>query len=176
MVSEGLSKSGISHYLAFRIAERCGGSTGRLLFYLFIMASALTAFTSNDIVVLALTPIVISVCHQAHIHNVRLILLSTFVAANTLSMALLIGSPTNIILADALGIDGLRFTVLMAVPAIFAFLVTFSAISRIVSRVGAAHSNAHGGRTAATSAGRAIEKALLWWECSETYTVPQSPV
>lgn len=173
LVSEGLSRSGIFHFLAFRIAERCDGSTGRLLFYLFIMASVLTAFTSNDIVVLALTPIVISVCHQARIRNVRLILLATFIAANTLSMALLIGSPTNIILAEAMRINGLSYTLLMAVPAIFAFVVTFLVISRVVGRVEAAHSNMLGGRKVTSRLGRAIENSLLRWDYSETYTVPQ---
>ncbi|KLR61220.1 Na+/H+ antiporter NhaD-like permease [Actinobacteria bacterium IMCC26207] len=134
LASEGISRSGLFTYLAYRISENANGSTPRLILYLFLLASFLTAVTSNDIVVLALTPIVMSVCAQAKIKNPILILLSTFVAANTFSMLLLIGSPTNIIISEAIGLNAFTYSLLMIAPALLAFLLTFIVISKVLDQ------------------------------------------
>ena len=125
LIAEGLRDSGLVTFLAYRFAERCGGNTHRLILYLFVLASALTYLTSNDIVVLALTPIIFSVAIQARIHNARMLLLAQFVAANTVSMGLLIGSPTNIIVGDILDINFVEYALVMAVPAVYSFIVSF---------------------------------------------------
>ncbi|MFB6115244.1 MAG: SLC13 family permease [Candidatus Nanohalobium sp.] len=88
---------------------------------MFVVTSLITFFTTNDIVILLLTPIIVEICFQARIQNAKLILLTQFIAANTLSMGLLIGSPTNIIIADALRIDFFTYLSLMALPAAVAF-------------------------------------------------------
>ena len=139
LVSEGLRQCGFFHYLAYRLTRHAGGSTTRLTLSLFLLSSLLAYVTSNDMVILTMTPIVLSVAHQARIPNAKLLLLSQFVAANTLSMGLLIGSPTNLILARAVGIDFVEYLVLMAVPALLALmgtLVVITAINGAVARVG----------------------------------------
>jgi Na+/H+ antiporter NhaD/arsenite permease-like protein len=131
LVSEGLGRSGFFHFLAFRLAERGGADTVRLILYLFLLSSLLTYFTSNDIVVLTMTPIVLSVVYQARIKNAKLLLLSQFVAANTVSMGLLIGSPTNLILSRAVGMGFLEYFLLMAVPSTMALMATFVVVTWI---------------------------------------------
>ena len=124
VIAEGIGRSGYFAFAAYKIVYKCQGNTTRLILYLFILASILTFFTTNDIVVLVLTPIIISVCVHAGIHNARLILLAQFVAANTLSMGLLIGSPTNIILGKVLHIDFFQYLALMIVPALLSCMLS----------------------------------------------------
>jgi len=125
LISEGLRRSGFIHFLAYRLTDRGGANTTRLTLYLFLLSSLLTYFTSNDIVVLTMTPIVVSVAWQARIRNAKLLLLSQFIAANTVSMGILIGSPTNLILGQAMDIRFLEYLFLMLAPAMIALMFTF---------------------------------------------------
>lgn len=133
VMSEGLGTSGFFKYISYKIVELCEGQSRRLVLYMFTMTSAVTFFTTNDIVVLVVTPIIVEICFQAGIKNSKPLLLSQFVAANTLSMGLLIGSPTNIILAEELGINFFNYLALMFIPAIVAFGSSFLLISKMIS-------------------------------------------
>ncbi|MBI5123666.1 hypothetical protein HZA75_07445 [Candidatus Roizmanbacteria bacterium] len=135
IISEGLAESGFFSYIAYRITEKCGGDSFRLVLYLYILTSIITLFTSNDIVVLVLTPVVLAICVQSNFKNAKLILMSQFVAANTLSMGLIIGSPTNLIIGNKLDINFIYFLALMILPAIVAFLATFTLIDFIQSHI-----------------------------------------
>jgi arsenical pump membrane protein len=125
IMSEGLGESGFFKYLAYKIVGICEGNTTRLVLYLFTMTSATTLFTTNDIVVLVLTPVIVEIAFQAGIKNTKPLLLSQFVAANTLSMGLLIGSPTNIIIAEELDVDFIQYFILMILPAVIAYFSSF---------------------------------------------------
>ena len=125
LVSHGIRHSGYFRYAAFRVLEVCDGSMTRMTLYLFLLSSILTYVTSNDIVILVMTPIVLTLCHQAHIANARLLLLGQFVAANTLSMGLLIGSPTNVIVSADLGMNFFDYFRLMLVPSFLAVVISF---------------------------------------------------
>lgn len=132
IMSEGLGASGFFKYLAYKVVAICKGNTTRLVLYLFTMTSAVTFFTTNDIVVLVVTPVIVEICFQAGIRNTKPILLSQFVAANTLSMGLLIGSPTNIIVAEELNINFFEYLAIMFAPAVVAFASSFLLISLII--------------------------------------------
>jgi arsenical pump membrane protein len=125
VMAEGLRASGFFSHLAYSIVERGKGDTSKLILYMFALTSAVTFFTSNDIVVYVLTPIIVTICFQARIKNAKLILLSQFIAANTLSMGLLIGSPTNLIIANSVGLDFFSYLFLMVLPAFVAFSASF---------------------------------------------------
>ena len=132
MITEGLGRTGYIDYLAYHIAERCQGQTDRLVLYFYLLASVITIVTSNDIVVLALTPIVVALAVQTRIRDPRTMLIFMFIGANTTSMLLIFGSPTNLIFAQTMGINGLAYTVMMIVPTIVAALVTYVVLDRIV--------------------------------------------
>jgi len=161
LVSYGISDSGYFEFAAYKIVEKCAGQTGRLILYLFILTSVLTFFTSNDIVVLVLTPIIFSVCVYARIRNAKLVLLSQFIAANTLSMGLLIGSPTNIIVADNLKIDFVSYLLLMTIPALLAFGISLVILEWINRR-----SSIHYASSSLLSAST--------WTYEDTYKIPAS--
>ena len=131
VIAHGIKHSGYFRYSAFRVLEVCDGSVTRLTLYLFILSSALTFVTSNDIVILVMTPIILELCRQARIRNARILLISQFIAANTLSMGLLIGSPTNIIVASEIGLNFFQYLGLMFLPSILAVGTGFLALQLI---------------------------------------------
>lgn len=92
MMSVYLDELGFFRLLAVRILRRAGGSQRMLFFLLYGLVSVLTVFTSNDIIVLTFTPFICHFAASARIDPVPY-LVSEFVAANTWSMALIIGQP-----------------------------------------------------------------------------------
>jgi arsenical pump membrane protein len=61
-------------------------------------------------------------------------LIAEFVAANTWSMALIIGNPTNIYLASSSGIDFINYLKVMLFPTLFAGLVSFGLLYLIFKK------------------------------------------
>lgn len=163
LVSEGLRQSGFFHFLAYRLAERGGANTTRLTLYLFLLSSFLTYFTSNDIVILTMTPIVVSVVYQARILNAKLLLLSQFIAANTVSMGLLIGSPTNLIVGRALDIGFFEYLFLMLAPAAMGLMGTFVIVTWINTFV----------ERRAAAGGRLLRAFVGTWAFSPAYRSPR---
>lgn len=91
----------------------------KLFFAVYIAVSILTVFTSNDIVVLTFTPFVYYFAKHAGI-NPKPYLIAEFFAANTWSMALYIGNPTNILVASAFRFTFVDYSKWMALPTLVA--------------------------------------------------------
>lgn len=81
------------------------------------MVSLLTLFTSNDIIVLTLTLFIIYFCKRANINPLPY-LIAQFVAANTASIAFIIGNPTNMYLASAFNLSFIEYFLVMGFPAL----------------------------------------------------------
>ncbi|TVQ18429.1 MAG: hypothetical protein EA382_17730 [Spirochaetaceae bacterium] len=115
--------TGVFDYVAYHLLLVVSGSGRRLFFGVYLLASVLTVFSSNDIVILTLTPIIFHIGVHARI-DVKPLLFAQFFGANTLSMLLLVGNPTNIIIATSLGIDFAAYLRAMWFPSLVAFAVT----------------------------------------------------
>eukprot|EP00002_Diphylleia_rotans_P019289 TRINITY_DN3734_c0_g1_i1.p1 TRINITY_DN3734_c0_g1~~TRINITY_DN3734_c0_g1_i1.p1 ORF type:complete len:476 (+),score=111.56 TRINITY_DN3734_c0_g1_i1:48-1475(+) len=130
-----LDITGLFAYIALRIAYAAQGLGRRLFLYYFLLSSALTVFTSNDIVILTLTPII---CYFAAATGLEAFpfLLAEFYSANILSMVLFIGNPTNIIVAEAYELTFDGYSKWMAIPSIVAattaFLLLYATFSRTI--------------------------------------------
>ena len=90
----------------------------------YFLVAILTMFTSNDIIILTLTPFIIFFCKNAKISPIPY-LVSEFVAANTWSMMFIIGNPTNIYLATSFDINFVEYFKVMAVPTLVCGLAEF---------------------------------------------------
>lgn len=134
ILAEGISRSGFFAFAAYKIVHNCQGNTTTLTLYLYILTSILTLLTTNDVVVLVMTPVIISICANAGIRNARLLLLSEFVAANTMSMASLIGSPTNIIVGLGLKVTFFTYLLLMFVPAVLAGMLSLIVLDWVIKQ------------------------------------------
>ena len=122
-----LDEMGFFRFLASWVLGHAKTSQTKLFFYLYIIVSILTVFTSNDVIILSFTPFICYFAKNARINPIPY-LASEFVAANTWSMALIIGNPTNIYLASAYGIGFAEYTKTMILPTLAAGLVALIAL------------------------------------------------
>lgn len=119
-LSISLDESGIFNWCSLRIMRLGRGDGRRLLVAIFLSVSVITFFTSNDIVILSMTPILVHLARNARIRNLTPFLMAQFVAANTASMGLYIGNPTNIVIGSAAGVGFLEYAQRMFVPTVIA--------------------------------------------------------
>ena len=124
VLSVFLDELGFFGYLAGVALKKAKTRQTKLFLYLYLTVSVLTVFTSNDVIILSFTPFICYFCKNAKI-NPTPYLAAEFVAANTWSMALMIGNPTNIYLSTAYGIDFLGYFKIAVVPTLSAGAVAF---------------------------------------------------
>lgn len=118
-VSVSLDVTGVLDYLAYRIVLKSKGSGIKLFIFFYLFSCFLTVFTSNDIVILTLTPIIFYLGKHTRL-NITPLLFAEFFGANTLSMLLYIGNPTNIIIGNAMGLGFAEFSRIMWFPTLAA--------------------------------------------------------
>lgn len=119
-----LDEVGFFSYIAGISLKFAKTSQLRLFCVLFLLVSVLTVFTSNDIIILTFTPFICYFSKKAEIDPMPY-LFGEFVAANTWSMMLIIGNPTNIYLATANSIGFGAYTTHMLLPTLFAGITAF---------------------------------------------------
>jgi len=123
-ISVVLDELGLFRFLANKAVRLAGKTQLTYFVVLYFLTAALTVFTSNDVVILTLTPFICFFCKNANIDPIPY-LLGEFAAANTWSMMLVIGNPTNIYLASFSGIEFLEYLRVMILPTIAAGAVQF---------------------------------------------------
>lgn len=116
-ISIFLDEAGLFDYLANKASNQAKNNQVKLFIILYSLTSILTVFTSNDIIILTFTPFICYFARDAKINPIPY-LFGEFVAANTFSMMLIIGNPTNIYLASFAGIDFGSYLVTMFIPTV----------------------------------------------------------
>lgn len=122
-VSIVLDEVGFFKYLATIAVKKSKNSQLILFLFLYITVSLLTIFTSNDIIIITFTPFIVFFCKNAKISPLPY-LIGEFVGANTWSMLLIIGNPTNIYLATSFQIGFMEYIKYMTIPTILASLAS----------------------------------------------------
>lgn len=112
-------------------------SKWRLFFTFQALASLMTLFTSNDIVILTLTPIL---CYVYQIHkskgfNPIPYAFSLFYMSNICSIFFVIGNPTNVVVAEAEKLNFGIYSLWMFLPAIGLPLVAVLMLSLLFFRI-----------------------------------------
>jgi len=105
------------------------GSPARLLAVLVGAVGALSAVFSNDIVCLAMTPVLIEACARRRLDPVPF-LLALAAAANVGSAATLIGNPQNMLIGQALGLSFAGYLAQAAVPTVLGLFATWAIVAR----------------------------------------------
>ena len=124
-ISVVLDEVGFFKYLASVAVQKSNNSQLTMFVLLYFIVSVLTVFTSNDIIVITFTPFIIFFCKNTKINPLPY-LIGEFVGANTWSMLLIIGNPTNIYLATSYNIDFLDYLTHMAIPTFLAGIVSLA--------------------------------------------------
>ena len=119
-----LDEVGLFKFLANYCARKAKNNQFSLFVILYGLTALLTIFTSNDIVILTFTPFICFFCKNSKINPIPY-LVAEFVAANTWSLMLIIGNPTNIYLATSAGLSFFAYFKVMALPTIAGGLIEF---------------------------------------------------
>lgn len=127
LISTLLDEFGLFKYLANIAVTKAKGNQYLLFFSFYFLVSVLTVFTSNDVVILTLTPFICFFCKRTKLNPLPY-LIAEFSAANTWSLMLMIGNPTNIFLATSANITFLEYVKVMAIPTVLAGLVELGII------------------------------------------------
>ena len=122
LISIFLDELGLFRYLASVASKNAKGNQFTLFLILYLLTSVLTVFTSNDIVILTLTPFICFFAKRSKISPIPY-LVAEFTAANTWSLMFVIGNPTNIYLATSSGITFVDYFKVMAIPTLVAGIV-----------------------------------------------------
>ena len=117
-ISIALDEGGFFSYIAVKFINRFKNNQYILFFSLYLLISVLTIFTSNDIVILTFTPFILYFSKRGNINPIPFLIME-FVAANTYSMLLPIGNPTNIYLSSIYELDFINYLQKMILPTIF---------------------------------------------------------
>ncbi len=122
-----LDRTGFFSYISGLVLAKAGNSQIKVFLALYAVIALLTVFTSNDIVILTFTPFICRFCRSADIDVIPYLIME-FVVANTWSLFLLIGNPTNIYISGAFNISFAEYLVTMALPTAFAGVVSLAVI------------------------------------------------
>lgn len=117
LLSVYLGDAGFFDYIADTVFLKSKGGQLKLFLILYAVVSVLTIFTSNDVIILTFTPPICIFAKKAKISPLPY-LFGEFVAANTWSMMLIVGNPTNVYLAGSFGITFTEYLSVMWLPAI----------------------------------------------------------
>lgn len=122
IISIYLDELGLFKFLAIEATKKAGKNQFVLFLIFYLLTSILTVFTSNDIVILTLTPFICFFCKNTKINPLPY-LIAEFAGANTWSMMLIIGNPTNIYLGTSAGITFIEYFKIMWLPTLCAGLL-----------------------------------------------------
>lgn len=125
VISTFLDDYGFFEWCAVKAMQLAGGDARKLFTYTYAVTCLITAFTSNDIAILTLTPIILKFCRRAGL-DAKPFMYSFFFAANIASMFLLIGNLTNILIADAFHLTYVNFAAYMFLPTMAAVIVNYA--------------------------------------------------
>lgn len=123
-ISIFLEKAGFFEFLASWAAKKAKNNQVVLFVVLYCLTAVLTIFTSNDIVILTFTPFICYFAKKSKINPLPY-LIGEFAAANTWSMMLIIGNPTNIYLGLSKGIAFFEYFKVMSLPTLIAGVIEF---------------------------------------------------
>lgn len=138
LLGAGLVKTHLDKRIAYR-ALRMSRNSGIALLGVILVTAFLSMIMSNTATVLLMLPIVLTLCNKAGL-NRKAFLLATAYSANVGGVGLLVGTPPNVIAAEALGwgffewmLVGLPFA-LMMLPLLYISLLIVYRPHRVIHR------------------------------------------
>jgi Na+/H+ antiporter NhaD/arsenite permease-like protein len=152
VVSAQLRLGGFYAWVTIRIGT-LGLSPPMLLGALIFTVAGLSAVFSNDIICLAVAPVLIDVCHRRGLQPVPF-LLALACAANIGSAATLIGNPQNMLIGEKLQLSFYGYLTEAAIPVLLGLLLSWAFIAW----------HARGGWQSATAAAPASGDNRRWEE------------
>jgi len=126
LVSVQLQMSGLYGALSGAVA-RMQVHSALLLAVLIGLVGLMSAFLTNDVVALAMTPVILAIALRRGANPIPF-LLAIALAANAGSVATIIGSPQNMLIAQRLDLSFTGYLAYAAVPAMLALVVVWAVL------------------------------------------------
>ena len=127
VVSASFAVAGFYQWTAAQIASLQVGP-GKLLAVLIAASAVLSAVLNNDVVVVAMTPLLVEITLARGLNPLPFLLGFCF-AANTGSAATLIGSPQNMVVAAGLHLSFNEFFKVAGIPALLSLPIVWGIIA-----------------------------------------------
>lgn len=122
-----LDITGILQSAAFWVSNKGGSNGWKLYTYFYIMLTLLSIMLGNDPVILSGTAFLIYYTKVAELNHISW-LMSEFAAANTASMVLFVGNPTNVVICEGFNVNNAAFTAYTILPFIACSVFCFLAL------------------------------------------------
>ncbi|KAG7445231.1 uncharacterized protein BT62DRAFT_933041 [Guyanagaster necrorhizus] len=123
-----LDISGLLQAAAFWVSNKGGSSGWKLFFYFYIMLTLTSVIVGNDPVILSGTVFLVYYTTATGLEPMPW-LISEFAAANTASMVLFVGNPTNVVICEGFNIINAAFTVYTILPFLGCSVFCFIALA-----------------------------------------------
>jgi Na+/H+ antiporter NhaD/arsenite permease-like protein len=98
-----------------------------LLGLVTLLAGGLSAFLTNDVVAVAMTPVILGICIRKKLNPVPFLLGIAF-AANSGAIATFVGNPQNMLISQKLNLSFATFALYTAVPAILSLIAGWAVL------------------------------------------------
>lgn len=122
-----LDITGILQSAAFWVSNKGGSNGWKLYTYFYIMLTILSIMLGNDPVILSGTAFLVYYTKVAELNHISW-LMSEFAAANTASMVLFVGNPTNVVICEGFSVNDAAFTAYTILPFIACSVFCFLAL------------------------------------------------
>jgi Na+/H+ antiporter NhaD/arsenite permease-like protein len=132
LVCISLDLTGAINYISWRLISYFVTTKLRLFTLIYFLSTIFSSLTSNDVVIMTMTPLVIYCCQFAKVRPFPY-LLASFYGANLSGLIFVVSNPTNVIVAQALGITFVNYFTFMFLPTITCIVLGYISIL-IVSR------------------------------------------
>jgi len=123
-----LDITGILQAAAFWVSNRGGNNGHKLYLYFYIMLTLISMVIGNDPIILSGTVFLVYYTAATHLEPLAW-LMSEFAAANTASMVLFVGNPTNVVICEGFAINNAGFTGYTILPFVACNLLCFVALA-----------------------------------------------
>jgi Na+/H+ antiporter NhaD/arsenite permease-like protein len=110
-----LDITGILQAAAFWVSNKGGSNGYKLYFYFYIMFTAISAVIGNDPVILSGTVFLVYYTKAVEVKPLAW-LFAEFAVANTASMILFVGNPTNVVICEGFSINNVAYTAYSIFP------------------------------------------------------------
>ena len=123
-----LDITGVLQAAAFWVSNKGGNNGWKLFLYFYLMLTVLSVVLGNDPIILSGTAFLVYYTKVNELEPIAW-LMSEFAAANTASMVLFVGNPTNVVICEGFRINNAAFTAYTILPFLACSLFCLGALA-----------------------------------------------
>ena len=123
-----LDISGILEAAAYWVSNQGGNNGRKLYFYFYVLLTLVSMVIGNDPVILSGTAFLVYYTSARGLEPMAW-LIAEFAAANTASMVLFVGNPTNVVICEGFQVNNAAFTAYTILPFIACSLACYAALA-----------------------------------------------